>query len=324
MAGKSWWVEILKTGTWTDARGQEVTFTVEDLDQIVASHDEIYPDVEPVLRLGDHPDLEPGVKPAVGWVPKLKREGEKLLGLFSDVPEIALAAFQKKLYKNVSAGLWKGWRYKGKTHPYVLNHVAVLGAELPAVKGLADLQAYLSDGIPLEIPEGVLCFTQEREQKKEKPMATELEIRLEKDLDAEKGKVVTLTEQKKTVDTDLEKVRAENKVLKAEALEFAEKEAQADVEAVVSEYIKAGRILPKDKDNAIATGLALRAASVDLKDGDTNPFDAWKTMLANGGKAVDLKESGKTGDEDQKSTPETEMKAGADAARAATGQKAVE
>ena len=31
MAGKSWWVEILKVGKWVDARGTEVEFTTEDL-----------------------------------------------------------------------------------------------------------------------------------------------------------------------------------------------------------------------------------------------------------------------------------------------------
>lgn len=319
------WVEILKPGKWTASQGQQVDISSDDLDQILASHNEIYPDVEPCLRLGDHPALGKDVKPAIGWVPKLKREGDRLLAFFTDVPEIVFKAFEAKRYKKVSAGLWKNWRYQGKTHPLVLNHVAVLGAELPAVKGLADLQAYLSDGTSLEVPEGVLCFTMECNNQEEGSMKTELEKRLEGDVETLKasevkltGKVGSLTEDNKALQEKHDALEKENKEMKAVTVELADKAIKDEVETFVSAEINSGKILPKSKDAAIATGLALRNASVNLKEGDENPFEAWKAMVTNGAKAVDMSDKGKKGEEDLTGS-DAEYDEGAKAGKAAQG-----
>ena len=150
---------------------------------------------------------------------------------------------------------------------------------MPAVKGLADLQAYLSDGTSLEVPEGVLCFTMECNNQEEGSMKTELEKRLEGDVETLKasevkltGKVGSLTEDNKALQEKHDALEKENKEMKAVTVELADKAIKDEVETFVSAEINSGKILPKSKDAAIATGLALRNASANLKEGDESPF----------------------------------------------------
>lgn len=290
------WVEILAAGDWTDANGTRVNLSVSDLEQIAASHAATCPEIEPALRLGDHPGLEPGIKPAVGFVPQVKVEGSKLLGYFTDVPEIVLKAFEARRYKTVSAGLWRNVRHKGQTHPWLLNHVAILGAELPAVRGLADLQAYMTDGSGIAVPETVFCFSHPKEGTDmtdlEKKLADDLEKATTK-LNEATAKVVNLTAERDGLQTKVTTLEGDKKALTDQIAEFSSKALQTEVETLVDAAIKAERLLPADRDKAIKAGIALRsAAGANFKAGDGSPFDSWKDLLASGGKAVNLSEKG--------------------------------
>jgi len=152
-------------------------------------------------------------------------------------------------------------------------------------------------------------------------MATELEIKLQAKLDTADGVNVELKKKNTALTESNEKLEKENKTMKADAADLSQKADQAEVETFVSQAIKDKKILSKNKDAAISTGITLKTASVELSDKETHPFESWKTMVTNGADVIDLKENGKTGDEDKDDSSEAQMKAGADAAKAATGQK---
>jgi len=85
-------------------------------------------------------------QPALGWLSAVRRERDRLVGDFTDVPIELQAAINAGLYKQVSVELYPEFAKTeaeknlgtGRTGP-VLAAVAFLGADLPRVKGLADL-----------------------------------------------------------------------------------------------------------------------------------------------------------------------------------------
>ena len=140
---EDFWVEIFQSGVHTDGRGRTRSFTDQDLDMMVSAHKATRDTIKPPIRLGDHDQL----KIAGGWMSDLKRQGKSLLARFSDVPPIVREAFEKKLFRTVSIGLKFDKEIAGKRWARLVDHVAVLGGELPAVKSLTDLQAYMGEGV---------------------------------------------------------------------------------------------------------------------------------------------------------------------------------
>jgi hypothetical protein len=128
---------IFKAGTWNSQ-----TFTEDDLDKIVRAFDETGSAGRVPLKFG-HSDTDQPFReglPALGWVTKLWRAGKDLMADFSHIPAEVYAAISNGLFRFTSIELLKNATKDGKKFPFVLDAVALLGAEPPAVDGLADLQ----------------------------------------------------------------------------------------------------------------------------------------------------------------------------------------
>lgn len=131
--------EVFSAGTHNG-----MSFTEADLDQIAAAFTDLGSASRVPLKLGHNEDqaVTDG-QPALGWVSRIWRSGKKLLADFTDVPTLVFDAIKKGLYKQVSIELLKDYSQKGSSHPWVLNAVALLGADIPAVKELRDLKTLL-------------------------------------------------------------------------------------------------------------------------------------------------------------------------------------
>lgn len=129
--------EIFATGTWNGK-----TFVDQDLDDIVRSFEFFDLSGKVPLKLG-HNDEQPLTdgQPALGWVDRVWRDGGKLKADFRDVPAVVYDAIRNGRYKNVSVELLLDVAAGTQTIPIVLDAVALLGADLPAVGSLMDLQA---------------------------------------------------------------------------------------------------------------------------------------------------------------------------------------
>lgn len=129
--------EIFAAGKWNG-----LEFSEEDLDKIVQSFEFFDLGGRVPLKLG-HNDEQPLTdgQPALGWVEKIWREGGKLKANFSDVPRAIYDLIKNGLYKFVSVELLRDVIAGTRTVPLVLDAVALLGADLPAVGTLKDLQA---------------------------------------------------------------------------------------------------------------------------------------------------------------------------------------
>jgi hypothetical protein len=116
-------------------------FTQGDLDNMVSAFNDLNLASRVPLKLG-HNDEQPVTdgQPALGWVSKIWTEGGKLFADFVNMPTVVFNAIKQGLYKHVSVELLQNMSRSGSEYPWVLDAVALLGADIPAVRELNDLQ----------------------------------------------------------------------------------------------------------------------------------------------------------------------------------------
>ena len=140
--------EIFDTGTWN-----KIPFNDADLNGIVDSFDKIE-NQKVFLKLGHNGKQEiTDGQPAIGWIERIYRKGTKLVADFRDLPTVIHNAISKKLYRTVSVELLRNVEYKGSTYPWILDAVALLGSDQPAVNTLADLEALTLTANDWNIPD---------------------------------------------------------------------------------------------------------------------------------------------------------------------------
>lgn len=128
--------EIFASGEWNG-----INFTDADLEGIASSFNAMNLSGRVPLKFGhDGKDSRDGA-PALGWVERVYRDGNKLLADFSSIPEVVYNAIKEGMYKFVSVELLKDVPANTRKIPWVLDAVALLGATQPAVGILKDLQA---------------------------------------------------------------------------------------------------------------------------------------------------------------------------------------
>jgi len=129
--------EIFATGTHNG-----LSFGEDDLDAIVQAFDALGLAGRIPLKFGHNVEqpMTDG-QPSLGWVERIWREGKKLLADFRDVPAVVYEAIRNGRYKHVSVELLRDVRSDSRIVPLVLDAVALLGADIPAVGSLRDLQS---------------------------------------------------------------------------------------------------------------------------------------------------------------------------------------
>lgn len=113
------WIEVFTVGDHTDSQGRARVFSQADLDQMVANVSGA--GVPAVLG---HPDE---LDRAFGWG-RLKRDGNSLLALFSDIAPAFRELVDAGAYRERSIST-----YKDKLRGWVVNHIGWLGAVPPAL-----------------------------------------------------------------------------------------------------------------------------------------------------------------------------------------------
>jgi len=134
-------MEILAVGTWNG-----IPITRKIMDQMVANFTTFKDLLRVSLKLGHNEEQKiTDGHPAIGkldsiWI----NEAGVMMGRPVEMPEIVENAIAKHLYTNVSIEASLEVTHKGKNYGAVLTGLALLGADLPAVNTLSDLQAYLT------------------------------------------------------------------------------------------------------------------------------------------------------------------------------------
>ena len=121
------WIDVFRTGDHTDMGGRTTRWTAADLAGIVAD----YGQADPAPVVLGHPETD---GPALGWVRGLRVMGDRLQARLDRLDPSFRGAVEAGRYAPRSVALAPtatGWR---------LRHLGFLGAQNPAVAGLAPTQ----------------------------------------------------------------------------------------------------------------------------------------------------------------------------------------
>lgn len=152
-------IPILKVGRYKDASGRSYDITPSMLKELAETYK---PNTAPLVK--GHPNND---EPALGWVDRVKADGDTLLASFSQIAESFKNEVAEGLFKNVSASFFLPFSdanpAKGR---YALRHVGALGAARPAIPELGTLQEALAFA---ESGGGIVCFSDwdDNEEKRE-------------------------------------------------------------------------------------------------------------------------------------------------------------
>jgi hypothetical protein len=130
--------EIFAVGVWND-----MEFSSDDLDDIIANFDKLKDTHKVPLKFGHDADHNDG-QPAIGWIDRVFRQGDKLFADFVNMPRTVFEAIKERLYRTVSVELLFNVDSDGNKFNHVLDAVALLGADHPAVNSLADLDLLMA------------------------------------------------------------------------------------------------------------------------------------------------------------------------------------
>lgn len=133
-------IEIFRAGQHTSSNGQTLSFGETELAASASGYDPALHEAPIVLG---HPSAD---APAYGWVRSLQVRGGALSASVGDLHPSFVEAVQAGRYKKVSASFYKpDSAANPKPGTYYLRHVGFLGAQPPAVKGLAPVSFGESD-----------------------------------------------------------------------------------------------------------------------------------------------------------------------------------
>jgi hypothetical protein len=305
-------VEIFATGKH---RGSEVVdITQDDLAQMVNSFNELSGTggFQPVLKLG-HDDVQKffGARkgaPNLGFVEKLRIEGSKILADFTNVPDALFDLIKQRRFNSVSIEMFPKTEFNGVQFKNVLTAVALLGAELPAVKGLKDLAATLFT------EEGQEPFQGEKIELKEQDMpATYNQEQLDALVEAAVAKAkdevrAEFTDQVATITTERDDAVKGQKTAEDALRTFEDDTRKSTAAAMVDKAIEDGKLLPKQKDAALAFALNL-SGTVKFGDEEKSLTKLFNEFIDGLPTKVELGEKGKGGQKETFSTAATEVDA---------------
>ena len=157
MLGRFVSVEIVRTGAWPASTGK-AEITADKLSAIVANYELMRDDFDIPLKLGhgeaDHL-LEKGL-PAAGWVTNLRIRddedgGQTLLADIETTSDTITELILSRAYRKLSVEIHPSFDAgRGKVYKHALIGLAMLGAELPAASGMAEIaDTYVPNDIEL-------------------------------------------------------------------------------------------------------------------------------------------------------------------------------
>lgn len=281
-------VEIFATGVWHGDK-----YTEKDLDALVESFTE--KGFEAPIKLGHNRDQEKDGQPSFGWIDRVYREGKKLLADFTDVPMRLAEAIKLKQYRQVSSEII--WNYR-EGMPRVLRAVALLGADIPEVKGLEPLD---KAEIVFDDDQVDVRYCQVRfEDKWQEPeiYIYKGEEDMSEDVKEYKVKVESLEDEVKELSSKVE----EGESAKTELAELQAKVRADTVKNYIDGWKKEGKIIPaQEKEIAALIESASEAKvftySEDGKNKELTQMELVCKIFDSMPKVIELSELAKEGED---------------------------
>ena len=267
-------IEIFRAGQHIDDSGTVHNFSAGDVAAMVTSYDPALR--EAPLTIG-HPKDN---LPAYGWVKGLSIKGDTLAMDTHQVQPQFAEMVDKKLFKKRSASFYPPLHPSNpKPGNWYLRHVAFLGAQPPAIAGLADFAEgnAAKPNTPADTREpsgltpaesGTVNFSETLFNQEQLRMSKELQDQL-------------AASQAQAAAADAARTKAESEAAEARAqlAQFAESQQRERVAGFTSfceAQIAAGTLLPKEKDAAVAVMTTL----ADAKEVSFAEAGSTKTVAA--------------------------------------------
>lgn len=133
-------LEIFSAGTFNND-----VYSEADLDAMVSAFDQV--GFKPTVKAGhaDGQELADQARkvfgaPALGYATKIYRSGKKLLADLTKVPRRFADLIKKGAYSRVSSEIYWNYADAGTKYPRVLKSIAFLGADIPALTNLKEIE----------------------------------------------------------------------------------------------------------------------------------------------------------------------------------------
>lgn len=283
------WFAIFKTGKHTDSNGNEREWTEKDLDEIVNKYDPSKHEAPIVIG---HPKTN---APAFGWIEKLKRVGDTLYALPSQLAQEFVEMVNKGLFKKRSISLYPDG---------TLRHVGFLGAQPPAVKGLPDVEFKEDENLSTIETDGAADFEDQPAEKnlqelEDKVKQYELQLKKmdekEKEFEELQTKYAQVLVEKSSLEKEIQKQKRESQLK-----EFSE---------IVDKAIADGKLLPKMKDTIVKLYEVVSLTPVyEFSEGvKTQPSQLLTELISSMPKIIDFGESGKQGEKKGNDLPASKI-----------------
>lgn len=319
-------IEIFKVGTHTDSHGVTLSFSEADLAAMAEAYD---PAISEAPIVVGHPSAD---APAYGWIKSLSEKDGKLLAQPDQVDPAFAEMVRAGRFKKLSASLYSPTSPANpKPGVWYLRHVGFLGAQPPAIKGLAPVNfAAGEEGlVTVEFSEGMGFISRligllrgVRDYITEKDGTEKAEAVLPAwTLDSlQEGAAVAMTtpepepvtsyseeepmDKNEMNEREAALERREQELLRREA-EFAESKRLAEAETFVNSAVSEGRLTPAQSAGLADFMAKLTAEDVlEFAEGDgrkkTSPAAFMKDFISRLPKQVDFSEqSAPTGGEEE-------------------------
>jgi hypothetical protein len=229
-------------------KANDIEFTVKDLIGVATSFDALGLTGRVPIKFGhnDTQSLTDG-QPALGWVSRIYVEGDTLYGDFTDMPTSVYELIRSGAYKFLSVELLRDVQAGTRKLPWVLDAVALLGADQPAFGTLADLQSLTMKRKPalqararVEMRRGFSLSSEARKGMSDENFDEKLQAALKKQRE----------EMRAEFKADLDKVTATAKAEADAQVAKAKAEAhRAQIKAKFETAVKAEALLPAKRES---------------------------------------------------------------------------
>jgi hypothetical protein len=276
-------IEIFRAGRHIDDAGTVHNFSAADVAGMVRSYDSTLR--EAPLTIGHPADN----LPAYGWVKGLgvNAAGNLVMDTHQVQPQFA-EMLGAKLFKKRSASFYTPSNpHNPKPGNWYLRHVAFLGAQPPAIPGLADFASNAADGAisfsesedsPPATPPATLPATPSTD-----PVFNQEQLRMSQELKdqlaAANAQLAQAKADRAGIEAAKQQAEADTAAARGELAAFAESASRArtaEFTSFAEGLVKTGGLLPKEKDAAVA----LLTAAHEAKPVSFSEAGAVKTVTS--------------------------------------------
>ncbi len=259
-------IEIFRAGRHTDINGVQRQFSDADLQGMAGSYD---PKLHEAPIVVGHPRTD---DPAYGWVQSLKVAAGKLVAIPHQVNAAFSELVQAGSYKKVSAAFYAP---SDKNNPapgkWYLRHVGFLGAQPPAIKGLAGASFGEGDALDsafvIEFGEDS-APTDAQDATKPSAASAEPSPSFSAPKTTDQPSTTQPPEEKTVTEAEAAALKAQNEQLQKQLDEASKREAAAAQAARTAEHtafaeklISEGRLPESDKARIVALADAIHPAN---------------------------------------------------------------